>query len=50
MEGLNFKKMSTEQITRKLLLMIGDEQTSSPLFQPLLDEAKSRFEIGTEEK
>lgn len=30
--------------------MIGDEQTSNPLFQPLLEEAKSRLDIGIEVK
>ena len=44
MAGLDLKKMTTEQITRKLLLMIGDEQTSNPLFEPLLKEAQSRVD------
>lgn len=45
MEKNNFSKLSTEQITKRLLLMINDGQTSNPLFQSYLEEAKLRLGI-----
>lgn len=42
MEKIDLSKLSTEQITKRLLLMINDGQTESPLFKSYLDEAKSR--------
>lgn len=40
----DFSKLKNEQIGKMLLSMVLDDETKSPIFQSLLEEAKSRSE------
>ena len=43
--GLSLTHLSTEELTKKLILMMHENQEKNPLFNAYLNEAKKRLKI-----